>query len=734
MTLHVSGTFKIRNVWPGVQGGAIFDALCVETGRRYNCHASYKVICRIPVQGEFWKITGLKGRLDEKYGQLLQVDSCMLCNMPNEKYIRGLLLNHPNFRGFHLGKAKVNKLLAEIGDFALVEMLNAGRVDHIAEVVSSTIADNLVNAWSKLTNEIALVEFLYKHDFEPALIQKLKRVCKTDAAERLRANPYGLLPLAVPSTSFWNAIERTASKLGFAKDDDNRLVGAAEQIMYLRLKSGHTAITKEDLICECANLLKSKHLGQRAVEEALKCRALCGFYESNTLYLQCVGPAYIESQLEQRLTRLLNQNVQNDIFSILGSGIEQALAQVDNNLNDTQREAVGMAARNKLSVLTGFGGTGKTYVLNEICKLCDRIAKQVFVLAPTGKAKVRAEMSVNRRAFTIHGFIKGLKGNTFDLSGEPLIVVDESSMVDPSLANRLLAALEDQGNYSLLLVGDPGQISPVGWGLFFHELVIEDSVPAAHLNKVYRTGNDLLQNASMKIRSGQNIDLEAWDGQRQGIYLVKCESNQKALCKALVAIQDKLGNMQVITPHVTERMPDNAGSINSCLQYAKLSNEEGQLPSGLRLGKYWLREGDRVIVTENSYDHGLFNGNTGVLSTITVKDSAIYGTFIFDGEEHELSIDDLWALNVQLAYAISIHKSQGSEFNVTVICCITDTPMVERSLMYTAVSRSIDLCLVVGSMDIFNRAIAKLPRSETLTHGFRMNRLEKAQSNSLAQA
>jgi exodeoxyribonuclease V alpha subunit len=146
---------------------------------------------------------------------------------------------------------------------------------------------------------------------------------------------------------------------------------------------------------------------------------------------------------------------------------------------------------------------------------------------------------------------------------------------------------------------------------------------------------------------------------------------------------------------------------------------------GIRLGSHWLRIGDPVIASENNYDLGLFNGTTGRLVRMETKDDTLIGVFTIDGRvgEVKLTTDNLFDVGMKPAYAVSIHKSQGSEYEATIITCIVDSPMVERSLIYTALTRAKKLCLVVGSMEVFHGAVAKPSRAETLCAGFFLFRL-----------
>ncbi len=266
-----------------------------------------------------------------------------------------------------------------------------------------------------------------------------------------------------------------------------------------------------------------------------------------------------------------------------------------------------------------------------------------------------------------------------------------------------------------MLVGDTGQLSPVGYGIFFHALAKSKAIPSTHLIKVHRsTGNSHLQNIAMKIRSGHLDTLPFWNGESDGVYLIPCTNTQDMLTH-LAKIKQIIPDAQILTPHMSDRMPDSGHKINKHLQSALQHTDETQ---GIWMGKYWLRVNDPVIVTQNSYEHNLFNGNTGIMTGITSIDGQTSGVFFFNGLEVTLSRMDLFGLGMKLAYAISIHKAQGSEYETSILCTLSQSEFVERSMLYTAVSRSKRLALILSTHDIMQQGVARPNRSDTLCVGF----------------
>jgi len=719
---HFEGVIQVNSVMPGLIGGAVFSGRSTGERRVRVCKASYKVLTRTPQPGECWNISGWETKV-ENFKSFITVEKCHIVNLPAAAYVERLLIKHPAFRGLYFGKAKAQKLIREFGAENLVQTLNAGKADHIAEVVSSQIAEAVVKAWQSLLNEIATAEFLMEHNFEPDLAKKIIKVCRTDTVERLKQNPFGLIAFRGLHKNLWNAIDATGRKLGIANDDPRRLVGAVEHVLYERLSDGHTACP----VTECINLvsrtLNNRSLALPAIQCALDRKAICTTQVDGETCVQPLGAAIIEGQLESRIRRLLAGQL--SIFSGSPESIKASINQYEEaavramgySLTDQQKSAVSMALLNRISIITGFGGTGKTTVLRTVSKIALSQHRPVWLLALSGKAKERAREATGLDAYTIHGFIHAVQNESspISVSGEPLIIIDEVSMVDISLMNKLLK-LFDKNSFSLLMVGDTGQISPVGFGLFWHKLAKEEAVPVTKLTRVHRTAEEgELHQVAMQIREGKLPQLPVWNGESEGVYFVPCYAAGKALAAALHEIKTQLPEAQIITPHMSARMADSGHSINERLQYSLTESFER---SGIKMGSYWIKVGDPVIVTQNSYEHDLYNGNTGVMEDLIEEDGQIFGVFSFGGRTYSFTRSDLWTLGIQLAYAITIHKSQGSEYDVTIVCSVVQSSFIERSMIYTALTRSKNLCLLVGDQGIARTAVAKSNRSEALCVGF----------------
>jgi exodeoxyribonuclease V alpha subunit len=249
-------------------------------------------------------------------------------------------------------------------------------------------------------------------------------------------------------------------------------------------------------------------------------------------------------------------------------------------------------------------------------------------------------------------------------------------------------------------------------------MALSENIHKVHLTEVHRqVVNSPIHHAAMQIRDGEEHILQAWNGETQGIFLV--DSDSFNFLYNLQKLKMAIPEAQVLTPHMSQRMPDSGHAINKYLQEQLYPDAR----KGFKLGTTQVYENDPVIITDNSYELGLFNGTTGTLTAVKLNVIGQQcGVFKFDNIEDsvELTTDQMFDVGLQLAYAITVHKSQGSEYESTIICCITTSPFLERSLLYTAITRAKRLVLVVGKQEYYAAAIKRQPRVETLCVGIEL--------------
>ena len=710
----VTGVLQVNSVTPGSIGGAIFSGRIIGQRRVLVCKANYRTITRIPHAGECWKFRGMVAKHDE-YRDYVTIESCHLVSLPEAGYIKNFLLKHPSFRGFGFGAKKVEKLVDAFGAQALVSALDNGKVSHLSEVVNTELAEQIVKTWSRLSNETETISFLVENKIPVELAKRILKVCSYDTVTRLKQNPYMLVAFSNVVPKIWRPLDELAFNLGIKKNDARRLVGAVELSLYRTLEQGNTASTVSALKSNFNAITKAPELFNDAVKSAFEVKAICSIVRNEAVLIQPIGAAMIEQDVEDKVFEMVNSPFQRDLVSDIERSIDEYSKGFEEAygfcLNSQQKEAIKTALNNKISVITGFGGTGKTTVLRAIVELADR---PVYVLALSGKAKERAKESTGVEAYTIHTFIRRVSSKMLSVSGSPLVIIDEASMVDIALANKLFKVMGDN-EFSLVTVGDTGQLSPVGFGLFWHSIAKSKLLPVVNLTEVHRTSSSQLHAAAMAIREGSLSDIKIWKGETQGIYFVDCSINQKDLCKTLINLRKSVNSdHQIITPHMYDGAVDSGNAINNAIQF---SVHQEDTP-GLYLGSFWLKQDDPVIVTTNSYERELFNGNIGHLIKVDTEGEEVVGVFDFYGRTHYLNVAACYELGVRLAYAISIHKSQGSEYDTSIVCVVSDKDMLERSMLYTAITRSKNLTLLVGNMGVARKAAERPNRADQLCVGF----------------
>jgi exodeoxyribonuclease V alpha subunit len=735
-----NGIVQICNVWPGTVGGAIFTASPINSKKTILCNVSYKTLRTTPKRGEFWKIKGRMAFDTERYMNQVAVLTCQLQGLPSNQFLSAFLNASPRFRGFGFGPKKIEKLINAIGDEGLlIKLMNENKWEHIAEVINEVAAEKLCEEWLKSKNETDTVTFLVEHDFDPCLSTKIMKLCRGNTVARLKDNPYNLLAFGGIVRGMFLTVEKCAEKLKIDKNDQRRLVGGIEHVMYERLSAGHTAITEAQLFESAMKLLGTETRAKNAIEAALRVKAICRLIDNDEVLYQAIGPAYIEYSFEKRLSQIINSRKQLSLFSVSESSVKNYIEAYNRmlvveqgySLVTGQVDAVLMALTNPCSIITGYGGTGKTTVLRAIVSIAEDTGQEVYMMALAGKAKERMREATGRNAMTIHGFIKaastkngGGKGKiVVDLDCSPFIVIDEASMVDVSLFNRLLK-LFDNRSYRLLTVGDDSQLSPVGFGLAWHKMV-DSEIPTTHLTEVHRQAADSpLHRIAMQIRNGKSEKLPAWNGESQGVFFVGCHKTK--LRDEIVRIKLKRPKAQVLTPHMSERLPDSGIAMNNEIQSKLNFDTETKFSDarpGFRVGRHFIHEGDPVMVTENNYEIELFNGTIGKLLRMDEnKEGEVVGVFEFEGCSGTvcLTLEYCYEIGLTLAYAISVHKSQGSEFNETIISCIVKSDFVERSMMYTALTRTKKLCIFVGDRNVYHDAVAALKRADTICTGLKI--------------
>ncbi len=589
----------------------------------------------------------------------------------------------------------------------------------------------IAQAWEEQKRVKEIMLFFHSHGVSTSLAVKVYKQYGDQALDVVQTDPYRLAQ-DIYGVGFKTA-DKLARDLGLALDHPSRLEAGLVFALNEMVNDGHVYSPQQDLLDKATELL--------AVDPALMAPALERLSQADRVRLdrlKLTGKAYDAGQPQQPVgdeqpsggqavremnavyltpfyhgeigvaerLRALSQVDQSNLFSMQWSlpGLDP-LSMLNGRLSEEQFQAVKTALASPVSVLTGGPGTGKTTAIKALIEVLEGNRHCYALAAPTGRAAKRLSESTGRAASTIHRLLGFAPGKGFQFNQEnplpvDLLVVDEASMLDLLLANQLLKALS--AGTHLLLVGDVNQLPSVGAGDVLRDIIASGLLPVTRLGQIFRqaSGSQIITNAhrinqgQMPLMSADNRDFFFFQA---GTPEDAAQWVEKVVCERIPA---KFGfkpetDIQVLAPMY--RGAVGVDALNQRLQ-AALNPPIPGISERQLFGQLY-RAGDRVMQTENNYDKEAYNGDIGRIRDISIEDQNL--TVSVDGRDiiYEWSEAD----QLTLAYAISVHKSQGSEFPVVVIPMVTQHYiMLQRNLFYTAVTRAQKLVVLVGD----RRAIA----------------------------
>jgi exodeoxyribonuclease V alpha subunit len=605
------------------------------------------------------------------------------------------LAREDRFRG--IGSARASALWRRFGA-RLYELLDGSTVDELAEVVGVERAGILVRAWAEDRAAAAVVSWLDRHAFDRRLASKILRIWGAEAPRKIEENPYRMLAFAG-----WHCVDRAARALAVGREDPRRLVAAVEAVCYDDLDRKHTLLVVEPLLGAVRALLRCE---RSVAEQALRLAEHEGAVIRRGDCVQPFGPAMMERYVGERLASLARGEVNGQLRLPWASGGEEAFrtaaadfrTRAGHQLTDEQIDAAVRALCNPLFVISGGAGTGKTSVLECIHFLAERFGGRVIQMALAGRAAKRMEEATGRDAMTIAAFLHAVaKGNVKPDAGT-VLAVDESSLLDLPVAYRLLRAARGA---RLVLLGDPGQLPPIGFGLVFHLLAGTRRVPRAVLTHVHRQAEETgIPAIAAAVREGRVPALAPFDSKAEGVSFVDCGS--ETVLETIVLLMVELGGLdgpQILAP--TKEGPAGVRTINLALHALFCERH----PRAVGSAPY--RIGEPVMYLRNDYrGTNLRNGSLG-----RVSDTQPCSGLAVDFDEGRFVIagDDLRYLT--LAFAIGLHKAQGSQFDVCLVP-VFPSRLLDRTLLYTAVTRGVRKVVLVGSRMAFREAVFRPPSNQ----------------------
>lgn len=556
------------------------------------------------------------------------------------------------------------------------------------------------DAWTEQRELRGVILFLQEHQVSTTFALKIFKTYGPQALLLIREDPYRLAR-DITGIGFKTA-DRIAASLGIARDSRERATASLLHLLRQAADDGHACYPASQLMQECCRLLEMEAEGvvEQALGELIQGGEVVAepWEGEKALYLAPLHQA--EEGVSRRLALLMKApSLQPSI------DIPRALRWVEEQrglrLASEQREALARALSTKVLVLTGGPGTGKTTLLQCLIEILERKGVRVLLAAPTGRAAKRMAEATGREAKTLHRLLEfsPKEGKFKRNEARPLevdcVVVDEVSMADLSLMHHLLKALPPMS--ALLLAGDADQLPSVGPGAILQDLIASGVVPVARLTEIFRQAREsLIVRNAHRVNRGE-FPLLAPFGSADCAFIELAEPEAiRERVRRLVTSEiparytlDPLREIQVITP--MNRGPLGVLTLNQDLQEALNPTGEEVVRGGRR-----FRLGDRVMQIRNNYDKEVYNGDIGWISRVDLEEQVLTVRY----EEGERAYDFSELDELTLAYAISVHKSQGSEYPVVVLPLhTTHYVMLQRNLLYTALSRGKDLVVVVGTRE-----------------------------------
>ena len=577
-------------------------------------------------------------------------------------------------------------------------------IEKLAEVVGIGVGriGKIKKAWQDQKEIRVVMIFLQTHGVSSGYAAKIFKQYGNAAIKIVEENPYRLA-MDIFGIGFITA-DKIAEKMGFAKDS---LVRAEAGVLYvlnqLAADQGHVYYPEQRLIEESQTILEIEAgIIQKAILNLADGKKVTidekPYLDHKAIYLSHFFLA--ENQAAGRLKSLINAPQK-----IRKIDIDKAIPWVQEKLSITlaekQIEAVESAVGQKVMIITGGPGTGKTTIINAVLRIFAAVKAKILLAAPTGRAAKRMTESTGHEAKTIHRLLEfNMKKGGFQKNDETpldcdILIIDEASMIDIILMHHLLKAVPVSA--TLILVGDVNQLPSVGPGNVLKDVIESGEITVVELNEIFRQAKEssIIINAH-RINQGFLPEAQTSKDKLSDFYFIQQEEPEKALETILNLIKERIPARFGFDPvdEVQVLSPMNRGIVGVTNLNIELQKVLNPREDGVSRGGKMFRIGDKVMQIRNNYDKDVFNGDIGKIFHINQEEQEV--TVLYDDRQVAYEFSDMDELVP--AYAITVHKSQGSEYPAVVIpVMMTHYMMLQRNLIYTAITRGRKLVVVVGT-------------------------------------
>ena len=686
-----------------VSGGGALTVVCGVVG---ELHAGESVICR----GKFEN--------HATYGRQFHARECET-DMPKDLEAVYAFLASGSLP--YIGAKTANKLLDKFGAAALDVIANdPARLTEIPGI-SPDKADRIQQEFKRMFGMRELIAYLAQFEISPRRAMEVFRVFGPGAMQAISANPY--LLCGEPLQLDFRHADSIAQYYHMEGDCAQRLEAALLRTLRHNAGNGHTCLPRAQLLETASNFIhQPPEKLARALDKCIETEVLCVKMFDGTPYIYLPDLLAAEQDIAHRLGILAQRgkNTARDLDRNLQVlELTQGFAYAP-----LQKEAIRKAMTENCLVLTGGPGTGKTTTVNAILQLLENQAERVALCAPTGRAAKRLSELTGRKASTIHrllevdytGGVVSFIHNDKNLLKCDVVILDEMSMVDVKLFQALVTALR----YScrIIMVGDADQLPSVGPGNLLGEIIRSGCVPTVCLNEIFRqAAQSLIVENAHRIIAGEPLKK---GGRADDFFFLETdgEAAQKLVCDLVTTRLprsygfDPIRDIQVLCP--TKLGPTGTQALNVELQ--NLLNPERRGKPQLQSASRVFRVGDKVMQVRNNYEIvwnriggeqgvGAYNGDIGIVESIDPRTRSM----VVRMDDRRLLYQAENLSELEIAYAITVHKSQGSEFPAVILPVAQVPPrLCYRNLFYTGVTRARKLCIVAGRRDVVNRMMGNV--------------------------
>ena len=671
----------------------------------------------LPCPGERLMVTG-KWTTHTSYGKQFEAEFLERM-MPQTTQQILIYLSGRVIKG--IGPRMAERIVSLFGDQALLVMER--EPERLAQVsgITEKRAREIGEEFRLQVGMRSLLEFFALHQLPAELAVKTYKLYGETAMDMIMDDPYMLTEEGLEAP--FGAVDRFAIEMGYAGDDPRRVKAGLFFELRYNLSAGHSFLPEDKLVGATALLLN--------VESSVAFQALDRLVGDGQLirtelaaitviYLPAIHDA--ECYCTEKLLNFAGYQFPKSAF--FNRMVKTAAQEGGLTYSPEQSQAIENAATTGLLLVTGGPGTGKTTIVRGILSLYEQMGLKCVLAAPTGRAAKRMTEVTGRDASTIHRLLEAAidphTGELFFAKNEedPLkadaIIVDEMSMVDIQLLHSLLRAVPQRAR--LVFVGDPDQLPPVGPGFPFRDMLRANTLPAVRLTEIFRQAQEslIVMNAHA-VNSGTMPELR---NRKNDFFFLPCRSEEEVSQTIQGLCAQRLPKNMGIAPNeiqvLSPTKKGGAGTVhlNRILQAAL--NPPAPDKKERAMGEFLLREGDRVMQIRNNYDilwkktdnsqvgAGIFNGDVGIIKTIDQNLELV--TVVFDDRIADYDFTQLTEL--ELAYAMTVHKSQGSEYRAVVLSAWNASPyLLSRSILYTAITRARELLIIVGREETVSRMV-----------------------------